>query len=304
MRPLPARLRERPLIIHNAAAGTSRRRLLTAVVGQLHRRGATITVKTAHSVGENARLAREAVVSGGHDVVVAAGGDSTIRGTAMGLLDSPLPLGVIPVGTGNVLAAEIGLKQHADIIADYLMTGPAKSISGGLANGEPFFLMAGAGFDGGVIANLNDAVKRRVGKFAYTIPVMKALGRKLPDLSVEVDGVSHHARWVIVAKAKHYGGAFVLSPSSSLSDQGFTTILFRPATRLGLARQLLRLSAGRLEGASDVTFLRGNRIGIASHDDVPVQIDGEPFGSTPLVISTDERRLFVVTPISVRRGLG
>ena len=292
-------VRRRFLIIHNANAGMARQGLFRAVLDALDQRGAHIVLHAADSVEADTRLARDAVASGGYDAVVAAGGDSTIRGVGSGLLGTSLPMGLIPVGTGNVMAAEIGLRRRAGDIAEHLMTGPARPVYGALANGEPFFLMAGAGFDGAVITALNSSLKRCIGKSAYAAPIVSSMIEPLPHLTVDVDGREHQARWAIVTNARSYAGSFVLSPGSSVHSPELTIILFQPRSRAELLAQLVRIASGTLGLSPRVALIEGRKFTIRSDTPVPVQIDGERLGTTPLVVERESRQIYLLTPPEV-----
>lgn len=288
--------RRRFLIIHNVHAGTARRGLFHNVLRELERRGCEVTTQIADDIEADRRLAAEAAASGNYDAVVAAGGDSTIRGVALGLFGTGVPLGVLPVGTGNVMAAEIGLRHRTGDIVDTLTDGPVRKVQGATANGEPFLLMAGAGYDGAVVADLNFSLKRLVGRAAYSWPILYRLLQRFPKLRVDVDGERHDARWAVVTNARHYAGAFSIDKDSSIFDDGLTTILFQPRSRLELAAQLVRLAIGRLAQAPGVTFLPSRRTRIEADECVPVQIEGESFGATPLTVSADDRTISLLAP--------
>jgi len=241
-------------------------------------------------------VSREAATSGEFDAVVAAGGDSTIRGAAAGLVGTDLPLGIVPVGTGNVMAAELGLGRNADRIADILINGNTIPVHGGMLNGEPFFLMAGAGFDADVVSRLSQSLKKQIGKAAYTGPVLRTLAGPLPKLRVEVDGAGFDAAWVIVTNARRYGGEFVLSPATALDRPGLRTVMLQPRTRLGLLKLMIKLAAGRLEDDPCVTSIESRRTVIDSDMPVPVQIDGETHGSTPVTIEPCDEPFRLIVP--------
>ncbi len=289
-------MRKRFLIIHNADAGNMRRRLLYAVLDALERRGAALTLQIAESIESDTALVAEAARSGDYDAVIAAGGDGTIRGVGHGLLGSAVPMGLIPVGTANVMAAEIGHRQRASEIADQLMTGPARPIYSARANGELFFLMAGAGFDGSVTAALSGSLKHWIGKPAYVVPVVRTLLAPLPRLDVSVDGVRHEAGWAIVTNARSYAGSFQLSPGSSIHGPELTTILFQPRSRRELLAQLVHIARGTLARSPHVTILKGRKTVIRSDAEVPVQIDGDPLGTTPLTVEPDPQQVHLLVP--------
>ena len=173
-----------------------RRWLLNRACQELEANGAELTLVSADSCEADRRLAADAVASGAYDAVIAAGGDSTVRGVGSGLSGSRLALGVIPIGTGNVLAEEIRFRCGPKTLARNLMHGPAVPVTVGMANGAFFFAMAGAGFDARVLARLDVKWKRRLGKFAYTLPIIAELTRKPELFTAEIDGESHElAGW-------------------------------------------------------------------------------------------------------------
>lgn len=255
-----------------------------------------VTAQIVDSLEVDKQVAAEAAASDDFDAIVAAGGDSTIRGTATGLIGTDLPLGIIPVGTGNVMAAELGLGRNADRIADVLINGTAIPVQGGTIDGEPFFLMAGAGFDADVVSRLSQPLKKRIGKAAYTGPVLSALAGPLPQLQIDVDGTKFDAAWVIVTNARHYGGDFVLSPTTALDRPGLRTVMLQPRTRAGLLKLMIKLATGRLEDDSDVTSVQGNQTVITANSSAPVQIDGENHGSTPVTIRPCEEAVRLIVP--------
>lgn len=290
--------RKRYLIIRNVAAGPGRQRLLGRVINRLNARGALITTQVVDGIEANKQVARDAAASGDFDCLIAAGGDSTIRGAATGLLGTDLPLGIVPVGTGNVMATELGLGRRARAIADTLIDGPTRTIHGGLANGEPFFLMAGVGFDAEVVSRLSYRWKKLLGKAAYGGPVLRTLAHPLPRLDVSVDEARHEARWVIVTNASRYGGHFMLSPDTVLDKPGLKAVLFQTESRAGLMRSLLRLASGRLEADHHVLSLDCEEVAISSNATVPLQIDGEVCGSTPVTITKAEDAFNLIVPSS------
>ena len=119
--------------------------------------GASLTRTIAADIVAARRAARMAADSGNYDAVIAAGGDGTIRHVAAALIGTETPLGIIPVGTGNVLAHEIGLAATAGAVAPMLLDGPIATVACAQANAEPFLLMVGAGFDARVLGGARPA---------------------------------------------------------------------------------------------------------------------------------------------------
>ncbi len=239
-------MRKKFLVIHNKMAGRLKAPMLTAVLKQLHQRGAKVRLEAAASVEEDIELARTAVALQDVDAVIAAGGDSTIRGVALGLTGTQMPLGIIPAGTGNVLAQEIRLGNPRRI-AQTLIQGPPRRIRMGLANGEPFLLMAGAGFDAQIVRDLDHDLKQRIRKAAYVGPTVRALASQPPRFSVrfaEEAEREYSAAFVVVTRARFYGGRFVMAPDADLSSDELQVVMFMNSGRLGMVRSLLGLAMG------------------------------------------------------------
>ncbi len=290
-------LERRFLIVYNPLAGSSKRQKLANVVRRLRVQGCTVELRSTGSPDECQRLIRSIAAQGDYDAVVAAGGDGTVRTAAAALAGTDMPLGIIPIGTGNVMAHEIGLKMHSRAIADCLIKGDVAQLSTAYANGEPFYLMVGAGFDGRVIGWLDAAFKRRVGKLAYTWPVIRGVLAGPDVLKVRIDDREHEAGWAVATMGRRYAGSFVLAPNAQLDGNNIQTVLFHAPNRLSMVSQLVEVAAGRIEKRGDIEHVAGDTIEITSSRPVPVQIDGEPFGSTPVHIKTGGPVLNLIAPL-------
>jgi diacylglycerol kinase family enzyme len=293
-------MRHRFFLITNPGAGLTGSALLDAVVNALLGAGAELTLTRPGDVEAARQQVREAAVSQRYDAVLAAGGDGTIRQVAATLIGTEAPLGIIPVGTGNVLAHEIGLVPEARVIADMLLNGPVIRAVCARANHEPFLLMAGAGFDGRVIAALDHRLKSHVGKAAYAGPMIGALAHPVDTLTVTIDGMAHEASWAVISNARHYGGNFVMARRTGIQERGLQAILFKAKNRAVLVSQLMALAMGMLDARSarhgDVEMLPCLRARITAYNPVPTQIDGDAFGSTPLEIEAGAADLRLLVP--------
>lgn len=290
-------MRRRLLIVHNALAGTRSRSFLRSVCRHLQDMGAEVSTEHAEHIEQDQEVARAAALSGLYDAVVAAGGDSTIRGVASGLIGSTIPLGIIPIGTGNVLAREIGCRLEAKALADYLVQGPSVQIKCGLADGTPFLAMAGIGFDADVLLRLSTTWKRSVGRAAYAWPVTRELFRKPQPFEVRVDDNQWlPATWVIGTRTAHYGGSFVIAKDQSLAADGFHAVIANTRSRRARAALLVSIALGRHESRPDVKIVPCSRLTIRENASVAAQIDGERIASTPAEITLSQERLTLIVP--------
>src|SRR5262245_30860687 len=239
-------MRRRFFLMTNPGAGLTGSPLLEAVGNALLRAGAELTLTQPGDIETARQQVREAASSARYDAILAAGGDGTIRQVAAALIGTDTPLGIVPVGTGNVLAHEIGLVPEANAIADTLLGGPVIQAVCARANDEPFLLMAGAGFDGRVIAALDHRLKSQVGKAAYAGPMLGALAHPVDTLTVTVDGREHEASWAVISNVRHYGGNFVMARRTGISERGLQEILFKARSRGDLVGKMIELAMGDL----------------------------------------------------------
>jgi diacylglycerol kinase (ATP) len=182
-----------------------------------------------------------------------------------------------------------------------LLRGPVIEAVCARANREPFLLMAGAGFDGRVIAALDHRLKSHVGKAAYAAPMIGALAHPVDTLTVTVDGTPHEASWAVISNVRHYGGNFVMARRTGIRERGLQAILFKAKNRAVLLGQLMALAMGQLDARSashgDVEMLPClRRARVTAQKPVPTQIDGDAFGSTPLEIEAGAADLRLIVP--------
>src|ERR1700760_1151920 len=160
------------IVIFNPVAGRRRAHLLWRVLDVLVANGVRLDIAETHRAGHAETLAREAARRG-EPMVVAAGGDGTIAEVANGLLGTGARLGIIPLGTANVLAHELGLPFAPSAVAAALAFGRPRPIWPGIAagaNGSRLFVqMLGAGFDAQVVHRLSSPLKRALGRTAYVL---------------------------------------------------------------------------------------------------------------------------------------
>jgi len=300
LQPPARRIQPRVLVIFNPAAGTRRRRRFERVVGALAESGIRFTVADTAAPGHAEALAREAVAAG-EQLVVAAGGDGTIAEVANGIAGSAARLGVIPIGTANVFAHELGLPFGAAAIAASLARGAVRHVIPGsarFADGRArlFVQMLGVGLDAAVVASLNGALKRRIGKGAYVVETLRQIATwPFPRLALTLDGTAVEGVQVIATKGRFYGGRFLLAPEAAADAPGISACVFDrggwwPALRAGIA-----LPLGLLPRLDGLVRRRVATLEISAPAGLPVQADGELVGVTPVTVTDAATRLAVVT---------
>ncbi len=293
-------MRRRFAIIYNARAGKARPQLLDQVVSALQLAGAEVAVYTAATAAEATAHVRVLAASQAADAIVAAGGDGTVRSVAAGVAGTKIPVGVIPLGTGNVIKYELGLPSGARDIAHLLLAGSTLKVQTGLVNEQIFLLMVGAGFDGRVVATLDDNAKRRFGRLAYAGPISRGLIAKPQLFDVLADGTRYQATWVVVTNAAHYGGPFTLTDETQIGANKLVAVIFTRAGRAALLSNSLALGLGRLANAqtrpSGVIAVAVDRVSITGVARVCVEIDGDEAGMTPIEISSNGPEINLIVP--------
>lgn len=286
----------RVLVIHNPTAGWRRRHRLAAVLVHLEALGCEVRVQPTGKRGDAEAFARDAR-DGLWDVVAVAGGDGTINEAANGLYGGGLPLAVIPLGTANVLAAEIGLPTDAAGIARVIATAPARPVCVGVANRRLFVMMAGVGFDAHVVASVRADLKRALGKGAYALITLAGLWRfSGTTYRVTVDGTDYAAASAVIANGHFYGGRMSCAPAARLEDPRLHACLFLKPGPWRALRYALWLMMGRLHRLPDIAVVAGRRVTVAGPDGDPVQGDGDIISAMPLTVDVAETMLSVIAP--------
>lgn len=284
------------LLIVNPTAGRRRRGLVEAVASRVRREGWTVDIVETQAAGDARRLA-ETCDARRYGVIAVAGGDGTINEVVNGLAgrsDAPA-VGIVPLGTANVLAHELGLGFSAAAIAHTMTAGRALAVQPGEAiNGAGarcFSLMAGAGFDAKVVAGVSAPLKRRLGRAAYVWRSLVEARRYRPvRYEVEIDGVRHEASSVIVTRSRHYAGPFVVAPKAELGEPLLHVCLFERWGRSHTFRYGLALLLGRLPKSGGYRIVAGRNVKVSvlndagEQGDQPVQIDGDNALTLPVSI--------------------
>lgn len=205
---------------------------------------------TPEDTGES--LAREAVRSG-VDLVLASGGDGTVTACVAGVAGTGIPLGVLPCGTGNLLARNLSLPLALDEALMVALTGADRRLDVGVANGRPFVVMAGIGFDADLLGGASEELKRRAGWAAYVLSALPHLRRRPARVALRADGGPPWRRWangVIVGNVGSLQGNLPLMPRA-VPDDGVLDVAVLTARGwtqwLRLAADvMLRRTTGRL----------------------------------------------------------
>ncbi len=306
------------LLIRNPTAGRRRRGLVDEVVRLVRAEGWTVDLVDTAAMGDARRLA-ESCDASRYAVIAVAGGDGTINEVVNGLarrsdgaqaLAPALApaLAIVPLGTANVLAHELGLHARAEEVAHTIVAGRQLLVRPGevaCASGSPrcFSLMAGAGFDAKVVAGVTAPLKRRFGRAAYLWRSLIEARRYRPvRYQVEVDGKCYEAASVIVTRARLYAGPYVVAPQAALGEPLLHVCLFERWGRSQTLRFGVALLLGRLPRTVGYRVVTGKDVKISVLSDAgerggqPVQVDGDDALTLPVSIGVASGAVRLLQP--------
>jgi YegS/Rv2252/BmrU family lipid kinase len=290
----------RILAVFNPAAGRNRRPRFNRIIAALKDQSCAVTVIETAAPGHAEVLARE-ISPDAFDVIAAAGGDGTVNEIVNGLGKNKhgksIALGLIPLGTANVLADEIGLARSPETIARTLGRGPIRPIHVGTVNGRRFVMMAGAGFDANVVNGVSLALKKKFGPLAYVWQAgREALKGNPARCVVIIDGITYQTSSAVACNGRRYGGPFIAAPAASLAEDRFHVVLMPGRGWFHTARYGVALMMGRISHLHDVRLVAGRDVQIEGIVGRPVQADGDIVAHLPARIAVDPAPVRLVFP--------
>jgi diacylglycerol kinase (ATP) len=255
------------------------------------------TVQASSSAADAESLARNAAREG-FTKIVAAGGDGTIHAVANGLAGSSATLGLLPIGTVNVFAIELGLPIHnLDMCWDIIEGDQVRLIDLPQANGKYFVQLAGVGLDAQVVKETSLTLKRNFGPLSYLISAAQIAARRPPRLFLESSHSSiKEASFVLIGNGRRYGGPFPFFKQAVLDDGLLDVVAFKQVGYLEIIKYLQDVFFSSEIRLPEVEYFQTERLRITSDQEVPVELDGELVGNCPVEFELREHRLRVLAP--------
>jgi YegS/Rv2252/BmrU family lipid kinase len=283
-------------LIGNPVSGGDARPRIQAALGTLRDLGCEVDLCMTAARGD-ARQAASLAVSEGYDRVVAAGGDGTLNEVVNGVASPDLPIGFLPLGTVNVFALEAGIPLQIEKACAVAVQGAPRAITLGKINGELFLLMASAGWDAAAVAHVRPGLKKLLGRMAYAVSAVETLLFRPPSaLHLQLpDGRCLKGFGVVVSNCRFYGGRYVVTPAASMFKNDLEVCLLCQGSRAALLRFALSLALKRPLHAPLAEFLTVDELSLKG-DGVPIQVDGDDFGSLPVLIKVVPRAVTMVLP--------
>lgn len=245
--------------------------------------------------GDALRFAREAAEEG-FDTVIAAGGDGTVNAVVNGIAGRPVTLGILPLGTMNVFATELGIPRNPKEAWAVIQAGRTRLVDLPRASGHAFVQMAGVGFDAQALQATSWDAKRNLGPLSYVISAAQVAARKPPLMRVETPEGNYEGSFVLIGNGRYYGGPVPVFPNARLDDGKLDVIVFKHLSHLDLIRYLQGVIFGTHVGMPDVVYFQTERLTVSSESEVPVEVDGEVIGNVPVTFECPARQLRVLAP--------
>ena len=292
--------RQRLLVIWNPhSGGGGFKRDEPLVVEALRGLGYEVEERPTQGPGDAKRLAREGVAEG-FDIVCALGGDGTVNETINGLAGSGVPLAIIPTGTVNVLAMELGIPLDPPDAVRLLDSGTLSWIDLGLAGDRYFALMAGVGMDAAVVASLNPVMKKALKEAAFAVQGLATyLTKDEPLIRVTCAERTVEGYFAVFGNASNYGGGFGITPLADMRDGLLDVCVLKDKSLLSTVWYWTAALINAHIKHPKVEYFRTEAAQVATVEpdkEVLVQTDGEMAGKLPLTCSVVPRALRVVVP--------
>jgi YegS/Rv2252/BmrU family lipid kinase len=282
------------VVILNPAARGARNRRLRAEIEKLA--GGSIVCATA-GVGQAEALARNAAEEG-YKKIVAAGGDGTINEIVNGIVGHDVTLGLLPIGTMNVFATELGLPLN-DLQACWkiIQRNRTHRVDLPRANRKHFVQLAGVGLDAQAVKETSNAFKRNFGPLSYLISAVQIASRTPPVLRIESeDAVTTEGSFVLVGNGRLYGGRFPFFKQAVMDDGLLDVIVFKRLNYVDIIRYLQDVVFTTQISSPEVEYFQTKHLRVTSEENVPVEIDGELVGNCPVEFMIRAGGLRVFSP--------
>jgi len=291
------------VVITNPSASRVAQGGLELALEYLRHGGLHLEVRPTAHRGHGEELAR-AAVNEGVRLLIAHGGDGTIMEVAAGLVGSGVPLGLLPAGTGNRLADNLGIGWAGRDATAVILAGKRRVLDLGrltTSKGVRYFAVtAGCGFDAELMHRTDPAAKRALGVAAYLAAALR-MGVTIPRAQVRVETdhgvVEAPAVMILVANCGSiipFGSA--MAPQIRPDDGLFDVLLVDAMNLVHAAKVGLSLVMGDADRDTAVTILRGTRVAVTADPPMPAQADGEPHGTTPFAAELVPGGLTVLAP--------
>jgi diacylglycerol kinase (ATP) len=295
-----------PCIIFNPTARGEKARVFQKHLTSMATKAA---IKPTTGPGTARTLAAEAV-NEGFDVIVAAGGDGTVNEVLNGLGDAPdgfarAALAVLPLGTVNVFAKELGISGSTPRAWKQILDGERRQIdlpyvtSSGESTRRYFAQLAGAGLDARAVELVSWSLKKKVGALAYVWAGLQAIVETRPPIEIRANGERIRGEAILIGNGRFYGGRFSIFSQADLRDGRLDAVIFSRSDFASLARCGLSWATKRLGRDAGAVVISAESIQLSAEGPVAYQIDGELGGNLPARFELLPGKLNVIVPARI-----
>ena len=239
------------------------------------------------TIEDTGKSMAEAAAIAGAELVLVCGGDGTVRTVCAELAGTGVPVGVVPAGTGNLLARNLGIPLYLRAAIDVALNGQDRAIdlvaiSGdGVDDDEHFMVMAGMGFDAAIMEGANEQIKARVGWLAYVVSALRNLMFPAVRLEVSIDDgpfTKHRVRTVVVGNVGYLQAGIPLLPDAAIDDGVLDVVLVSPRRFLSWLPLVVRVLSKNKRTDDSLDRMTGRKVTIRAAHDTPRQLDGDSIG--------------------------
>jgi diacylglycerol kinase (ATP) len=268
-------------------------------------RGWLVTYAPTQFAGHATQIAREAAHEG-YDYAIAAGGDGTVNEVMNGLLYTHTALGTLPIGTVNIWAREMGLPMDIVGAAKQLLEARVRSVDVGMAGDRAFLLMAGVGFDAAVTQSVDAGEKKRFGAIAYVKQAFQ-IAWKFQGVRtlLRIDGKRVRGRilMLVIGNSQLYGGVVKFTAHAIVDDGLLDICVIKGRSMLTAPLRLFSVFTRNYNRDPKVAYFKASRVEIQGKKRLPIQVDGDFIGKTPMRFEIRPGALRVMVPPQADRTL-
>ena len=296
------------IILNPSAHGDKAARLLDGLHRLMGSRS-DVEIRLTSMPGDAEKLAVEGV-AGGFDAIIAAGGDGTINEVVNGIVtgahgikgENGVTLGILPIGTMNVFAVELGIPLHSlEKAWEVILGGTTRLLdlprcrSG--TETRYFAQLAGIGLDAEVVNRTTKESKKVLGPLSYLLSLAQVACKKPPRITLTGnDGLERSGSFVLLGNGRYYGGPFQLFRKGSQTDGLLDVLVFQNQSHWDLLRYMHAIMMGQHASLSDVEYFQSPALDFYSEERVPFELDGEVSGYLPLSVTLERAALQVFAP--------
>lgn len=282
------------LVILNPAAKSDRARAMKEKIESVAL-GAEVRLTSAS--GDARDMARQGLAEG-FGTVIAAGGDGTVNEVANGVAGSDVEFGILPVGTMNVFASELGIPQNNLPASWKIITdGHTRALDLPMANDSHFVQLAGIGLDAEVVRQTTPESKKTLGPVSYLLTLAQVAAVRPPPVFIEpADSARREGSFVLVGNGRLYGGPFVLFKNARPDDGLLDVLVFKNQSHWDVVRYFQAIAFGNHAELPDVEYFQTRSMRVTSSEPVPLELDGELADSLPCTFSFFPKKLSVLAP--------